>query len=617
MEGSRSNLYILFFLACLISQVHNDMLYKTYRCDNGKYIRNEWFCDGDKDCDNREDESTGVAATACKRYGCNRGKFQCDSSQCKNVTVRCNTIKDCDDGTDELNCGDQINVKNCTSPDKFLCHDGLRCLDLDLTCDGYCNCFDCSDENSNCSKTDSSIMKKCPNAYFVTANGPQCLCDSNDNQSTPMCSNIGPCARYSNCEQRCIKFKANSQCSCFEGFHPVNGSNGVNCRNNVWYGNAVLYATMLKIKMLNVTSKSTIIVQNEVHNCTALTAANNNLYYATTLLNNYGSISKSSITAYAKSETLIKTSSPIISVAIDYITNNIYYTSNNSLTVCTNNGQICKLLKCCDIGAVALAPKSGWVFYLKAHSMYSANSVLLMKSNMDGSNETIFSDDVYRGDVSIAVDESESKLYLLAVTDGYYKAKVERISFDAEFKESVDTRKVRSLTVLTNDTFFIIDQRNDIYHTKELRDLRNTNDDSNAFFRDNSTSTTKFLYGYNYLLQRSDTNPCQKSSCRGICLTKPAISSYSAATLTYSCVCDNTTQTNDDPMCSNYRAPVAKSGISLVMVILLAFVILGIGGVVGYFVFLKKNWYQYFATLRGWQQSKRDGSGGIMNDYDG
>lgn len=48
---------------------------------------------------------------------------------------------------------DEINVKNCTRKDKFLCRDGLRCLDIEYTCDGSCNCFDCSDENGNCSKT--------------------------------------------------------------------------------------------------------------------------------------------------------------------------------------------------------------------------------------------------------------------------------------------------------------------------------------------------------------------------------------------------------------------------------------------------------------------------------
>lgn len=69
-----------------------------------------------------------------------------------------------------------------------------------------------------------------------------------------------------------------------------------------------------------------------------------------------------------------------------------------------------------------------------------------MKSNMDGSNETIFADDVYIGNISIVVDESQTELYLLELIDDRYSSytssvtsKIDRISFDGEMKEVRNT----------------------------------------------------------------------------------------------------------------------------------------------------------------------------------
>lgn len=109
------------------------------------------------------------------------GKFKCSNGTCLDINVRCNTRQDCSDGSDELNCGkqhseyfvmdfehwtnknkptlmfvnyitgDDIKVENCSLSDgKFLCYDKLRCLDLEYACNQECNCFDCSDENENC-----------------------------------------------------------------------------------------------------------------------------------------------------------------------------------------------------------------------------------------------------------------------------------------------------------------------------------------------------------------------------------------------------------------------------------------------------------------------------------
>lgn len=49
------------------------------------------------------------------------------------------------------------------------------------------------------------------------------------------------------------------------------------------------------------------------------------------------------------------------SIAVDWITSNVYFTSQNTLSVCNDDGQICLKLKhsMFDIKYVVVAPKFG------------------------------------------------------------------------------------------------------------------------------------------------------------------------------------------------------------------------------------------------------------------
>ena len=52
---------------------------------------------------------------------------------------------------------------------------------------------------------------------------------------------------------------------------------------------------------------------------------------------------------------------PVTSISVDYITNNVYFTSNGAISVCTNDGTFCTELLCCDIRFMVLAPKLRYV----------------------------------------------------------------------------------------------------------------------------------------------------------------------------------------------------------------------------------------------------------------
>lgn len=61
------------------------------------------------------------------------GQFSCGNGECVSILARCNQMRDCRDGTDELQC---------------TCADFLRAQFLNRKiCDGVVDCWDYSDEN--------------------------------------------------------------------------------------------------------------------------------------------------------------------------------------------------------------------------------------------------------------------------------------------------------------------------------------------------------------------------------------------------------------------------------------------------------------------------------------
>lgn len=74
-------------------------------------------------------------------------EFMCvSSSECIEVSHRCDSIEDCDDGSDEINC---TKSDECEPPSHFLCHNNV-CINQTLVCNGRNDCGDRSDEPTSC-----------------------------------------------------------------------------------------------------------------------------------------------------------------------------------------------------------------------------------------------------------------------------------------------------------------------------------------------------------------------------------------------------------------------------------------------------------------------------------
>ncbi|XP_065210717.1 low-density lipoprotein receptor-like isoform X2 [Planococcus citri] len=571
--GACVNVFKFVFLACLFNQVYCFTRFppnpsKTFRCKSGQYVASNDLCDTVQDCSDGSDEPN-----SCKTWNCGPGQFSCvpnsnstKNATCLNAKVLCDTRKDCADNFDEDNCGDLINVQNCELGDgKFLCRDKLRCLGLENTCDGYCNCFDCSDENENCTKIDYQSLSSCPNAYYPLplSSGPICLCNSSNAAYQNLCKEVKNCTSGYRCDQKCSQYKNRILCSCFEDFTEVLVSNGFKCRSKKFYGTELIYTTTNQIKALNATTKQVDYIKNDVQT-QILAASRNSIYYtifrdksrSIYQILNYGSSKKN--------RKILDLNSSIISIAIDYITENVYFTTNESLSVCSKGGEICLQLKCCDVSYVVLNPKNGTMFYTKSSD--KPNERLLMRSYMDGNHESVFIDGSFPDIVPVAVDEEFYRLYWLEGN---------RIHSISLHDKTIDKRDIRfnhalkSLTILDEIVFYTSQRDNKIYQAENLeRFVKSAEEKSGRAYYDyyerplqdnnytlhtdaDGTISIIDVKSYNAIRQLAAKakNPCN-SSCKGLCLLR-SVSRFSLyyGSLFSNCICNDFSPSKSNNWC--------------------------------------------------------------------
>ncbi|XP_065216128.1 low-density lipoprotein receptor-related protein 2-like [Planococcus citri] len=518
------------FFVWLISEVGIE----AFRCKDERLLNDYSFCNGAYDCEDRSDETYG-----CDRDSCGAGKFRCNASTCIDVRFRCDLKGDCRDGSDEINCGNLTTEDNCvTRNGKYLCRDKSRCIEFKYACDGTCHCDDCSDENKdNCTRyANSGLCLSCKDFCLPTPNGPECTCDSITYESSRLCRGFSDCTGLSTsnaCDQFCGEYRSKVECFCNKNY--LLRDDGQTCQSRVSNDNILVYSTATKIKARIGYYYSEQVLKNDV-NCTALSAAHDFVLFATfNSKKGQGRIVKTSIRA-AKPDEIIKSGSYVTSIAVDWITNNTYFTSNESLSVCASNGQICARIGICNVDYVALAPEFGWMYF--SQQVDHIDERLIIRSNMDGSDRNILTDGSYKFPLSLAVDEIVEMVY-------WYETKsdmLHSVSFFGTKKKTwhlLDSHEYPYFTFKAFEgyVYFTLNHDDKIYKSwwKTGSIYRNQADQVHT---DESTTVVRHIYPYNPLLQRAEkaSNPCALASCDGLCLLSRSSTTLG---LTHSCVCEH------------------------------------------------------------------------------
>jgi len=119
-----------------------------YQCNSTvSCIRTHYFCDGENDCPEGDDERN------CTSYVCPEGTVKCnDTGVCVRRDKVCDGCMDCANGDDERNC----TKKRCTGA-QFWCMTTNDCLPLVWVCDGEPQCPNGEDELCNV-RTEAEVV---------------------------------------------------------------------------------------------------------------------------------------------------------------------------------------------------------------------------------------------------------------------------------------------------------------------------------------------------------------------------------------------------------------------------------------------------------------------------
>ena len=124
-----------------------------YLCCNGKiFDQKKYVCV-------RYKYSSKIVLSKCDTCA----QFRCGDGQCTLKQWKCNNVKDCLDGTDEVGCGP-------CGKNQFYCRRARQCINADKVCDKYNDCKDGSDE-LNCPTETGS---RCGSSYYRCKNN-QCI----------------------------------------------------------------------------------------------------------------------------------------------------------------------------------------------------------------------------------------------------------------------------------------------------------------------------------------------------------------------------------------------------------------------------------------------------------
>ncbi|GAB6018614.1 hypothetical protein CHUAL_000299 [Chamberlinius hualienensis] len=137
-----------------------------FLCLSGECIDATSYCDTITDCEDGSDERD-CPETKPPRPGCRSDdQILCEGGFCIDSAQLCDGNIDCPMGEDETDCGPTAPPPPPPCNDnEHRCDEGTKCIDASQVCDGKQDCIDATDEHDNCPPTE------CPSGQFRCTDG--------------------------------------------------------------------------------------------------------------------------------------------------------------------------------------------------------------------------------------------------------------------------------------------------------------------------------------------------------------------------------------------------------------------------------------------------------------